>query len=88
MPTQKAKPPLLSATKIEVLTKQKVEIPESLFDEVMRYANWVGIESFDDVVRQSLVYVLNSDKAWQQQQKTEAKPVKEPATKAKEAEPA
>lgn len=81
MPTTKSKSPLLSATKTEVLTKQKVEIPESLFNDVIRYAEWVGIESFDDVVRQSLEYVLSSDKAWQQQEKADTRSVKIPASK-------
>lgn len=69
MTGQRAKSPLLSATKTEILTKQKVEISESLFNEVTAYCEWVGIETFDDVVRQSLEYVLSCDKAWQQEKK-------------------
>lgn len=82
MTGQRAKSPLLSATKTEVLTKQKLEIPEPLFNEVTEYCNWVGIETFDDAVRQSLEFVLNSDKAWQQEKKSTNKPGKKVKTDA------
>ena len=69
--------PLLSASRKVVLAKEKIEIPEPLLNEAKAYAEWAGIETFDEVVQQALEYVLSADKEWK---KLQSKPTRK-ATK-------